>query len=259
MQRPPQQEAADEEARVLQGVQGGLLQRAVVERGDVPHVEQGDPEEQRRSRVGEGSERLLDVGEPARGGAHDHAREAEHDQQRGEIADQDVLCHVGREEVLLAQLVERARAALRPGSRPRRRSTRSATTRGRASRTRGGRRGSATRRCQVAQEGGDDQRLEPPAEDWICDRGIVVSGVPAGNPRPGTLGRCSPRGSNCCSCPLLPPLCRACGAQLAPGQGLCGRCRAELTWLGPGQPPAAGIPAWAPVAYAGPRAIWWPG
>jgi ComF family protein len=52
--------------------------------------------------------------------------------------------------------------------------------------------------------------------------------------------------------PFAPALCRACGAQLAPGEGLCGACRAELTRLAPGQPPAAGIPVWAPVAYAGP-------
>lgn len=51
---------------------------------------------------------------------------------------------------------------------------------------------------------------------------------------------------------FAPALCRACGAQSAPGEGLCGRCRGELTRLGPGQPPVAGIPVWAPVAYAGP-------
>ena len=44
----------------------------------------------------------------------------------------------------------------------------------------------------------------------------------------------------------------ACGAQTGPGEALCGRCRRGLTRLGPGQPPVAGIPVWAPVAYAGP-------
>jgi ComF family protein len=50
---------------------------------------------------------------------------------------------------------------------------------------------------------------------------------------------------------LAPPLCAACGALAGPAEPLCGRCRSRLDWLGPVPVDAAGVPAWAPVAYAG--------
>jgi ComF family protein len=51
---------------------------------------------------------------------------------------------------------------------------------------------------------------------------------------------------------VAPPFCWACGADATRAEPLCGRCRAELTWLG-GEPlTIAGVEAWAPLAYEGP-------
>ena len=52
--------------------------------------------------------------------------------------------------------------------------------------------------------------------------------------------------------PLAPPLCAACGGLAGPAEPLCGACRLGLTWLGPVPVRAAGVTAWAPVAYSGP-------
>ena len=51
---------------------------------------------------------------------------------------------------------------------------------------------------------------------------------------------------------IAPPLCAACGAVAGPAEPLCGRCRSRLDWLGPLPVDAAGVRAWAPVAYSGP-------
>jgi ComF family protein len=51
---------------------------------------------------------------------------------------------------------------------------------------------------------------------------------------------------------LVPPLCAGCGADAGSAEPLCARCRGELRWLGPQPADAAGVPAWAPVAYEGP-------
>ena len=53
------------------------------------------------------AEPALDAGQPARGGTHDHAREAEQDQQRRDVAEQHVLDHVRREQVVVAEAVQR--------------------------------------------------------------------------------------------------------------------------------------------------------
>jgi ComF family protein len=50
---------------------------------------------------------------------------------------------------------------------------------------------------------------------------------------------------------LAPPLCAACGGIAGEAEPLCGRCRSRLDWLGPLPVDAAGVPAWAPVAYSG--------
>ncbi len=54
-----------------------------------------------------GPERALDPHQPAGGRAQDHAREREQQQRGGDVAQQHVLDHVGREQVLLAQRVDR--------------------------------------------------------------------------------------------------------------------------------------------------------
>ena len=51
---------------------------------------------------------------------------------------------------------------------------------------------------------------------------------------------------------LAPRLCVACGASAGDAEPLCGSCRRGLRWLGGGWAPAAGVRAWAPVAYEGP-------
>ena len=58
-------------------------------------------------RAGERAEARSSAGQPARGGPHDHAREPEQDQQRRDVAEQHVLDHVRREQVVLAEAVER--------------------------------------------------------------------------------------------------------------------------------------------------------
>lgn len=51
---------------------------------------------------------------------------------------------------------------------------------------------------------------------------------------------------------MAPALCVACGAHAGRAEPLCRSCRSGLVWLGAVQAPAAGVPAWAPVSYAGP-------
>ena len=58
--------------------------------------------------MGERAERPLDALEAARGRAHDHPAEREQEQQRSDVAEQHVLEHVGGEQVVVAQAVERA-------------------------------------------------------------------------------------------------------------------------------------------------------
>jgi predicted amidophosphoribosyltransferase len=51
---------------------------------------------------------------------------------------------------------------------------------------------------------------------------------------------------------FAPALCAACEGSMRTGDGLCERCRREVTWL-PAEPvEVAGVEAWAPVAYLGP-------
>jgi ComF family protein len=50
-----------------------------------------------------------------------------------------------------------------------------------------------------------------------------------------------------------PPLCVACGGWGGALEPFCGGCRRRLRWLGPDPVAVApGVPAWAPLAYAGP-------
>ena len=83
-----------------------MLHRQVVERGYVPQVHQAEPEHQPDPGAGERSERALHRREPPGGGAHDHPREGEQQEQRGDVAEQHVLHHVGGEEVLLPEVVQ---------------------------------------------------------------------------------------------------------------------------------------------------------
>ena len=99
--------AGGEEAGVLEGVHERVLERRVVERRDVPEVEEGEPQHDERDRARERAQPPLDRLQAARGRAHDHARERQQQEQRRDVAEQDVLGHVHREEVLLAEGVDR--------------------------------------------------------------------------------------------------------------------------------------------------------
>ena len=93
---------------MLEHVDERVLERGVVERGDVPEVHRPEPDEDGRERARERAERALDSHQPARHRAQDHARERQQQQERRDVAEQDVLEHVGGEEVLLAEAVDRA-------------------------------------------------------------------------------------------------------------------------------------------------------
>ena len=90
---------------MLAGVNAGVAQRGVVERGHVPETEVDRPERQRDERVGERAEGAQRADREQR--PQQPAVEAEHDEQRPEVAEQDVLEHVHREQPLLADRVDR--------------------------------------------------------------------------------------------------------------------------------------------------------
>ena len=99
--------SADEQ-RVLERVDGLVLERRLVQRRDVP--------ERRGSTAhsANAGDRVGERAQPARAAdAQDRrehrAGEAEHEQQRGEVAEQQVLGHV-RDEALVAQVPERGEA-----------------------------------------------------------------------------------------------------------------------------------------------------
>ena len=92
---------------MLEQVHRGVLDGRVVERGDVPEVHQRQPRDDPGGRARERAEPALQPGQPPRSGAHDHARERQQEQQRRDVAEQHVLDHVRREQVVLAEAVER--------------------------------------------------------------------------------------------------------------------------------------------------------
>ena len=100
---------------MLEVVQPLVPEREVVEIRDVPDREVRRPEAERDARPQERPEHGADARvagerrENRRGKEEDEQRPAErrHHQGRAEIADQDVLCHVRREELVVGNPVER--------------------------------------------------------------------------------------------------------------------------------------------------------
>ncbi len=97
-QRHPHRHPERDEQDVLQRVHGGVLHRALVERGQVPEVEVRRPGRERHDRVREHAQ-------PADSGRREQrlqqrAGEPEHQQQRAEVGEQQVLEHVGEEQLL---------------------------------------------------------------------------------------------------------------------------------------------------------------
>jgi hypothetical protein len=103
---PPVQPAGDAERHVLEDVQDRVLQRRVVQRGDVPDRHRGDVQHDREDRVGERAGAALDADEAARQRAQQHLREPQQHEDRGEVEQQQVLDHV-HEKQLLAEAVDR--------------------------------------------------------------------------------------------------------------------------------------------------------
>ena len=79
--RGPDEDPGDEEREVLELMQPHVVEGGVIERRQVPDDEAGHPERQREERPDD----------PARPG------EAEHDEERADVANDQVLDHVGRE------------------------------------------------------------------------------------------------------------------------------------------------------------------
>jgi hypothetical protein len=103
-QREPDPEPREEEGRVLDPVQqrrveGGRL----VQRRDVPDVEDPRPEDERDHRVGQGADPAQPADREHR--LQDRAGQPQDEQQRGDVDDQQVLDHVAGDQ-LLGELLE---------------------------------------------------------------------------------------------------------------------------------------------------------
>ena len=91
--------------RCSSDVHGRVLERGVVERGDVPDPHHRDVEDDREGGVGERAEACARGADAARHRAQEHAREAEQEEDRREVEQQQVLDHV-HDEDLLAEAVD---------------------------------------------------------------------------------------------------------------------------------------------------------
>ena len=103
---PPVQRAGGEEADVLERVDVRVAQREVVHRGDVPQPHEPGVGDHGERRVGEDSGPSLDPLQPSGGGAQQHLCQAENQQDRSDVEQQDVLDHVHHHQ-LLAEDVDR--------------------------------------------------------------------------------------------------------------------------------------------------------
>ena len=95
-----------------------VMERSVVEERDMPEVEVGRPHRQRDERVREHTQALDELELQHR--TQDRPRQPDHEAQRREVAQDDVLEHVHEEEMLLAEVVDRRveREDDEPDSRP---------------------------------------------------------------------------------------------------------------------------------------------
>ena len=103
-QAHPHRDAEAEERRVLERVDGVVAQRRLIQRGQMPDVEVDRPARDRDHRVREYAQPSDRLDPQQR--REQWSREPEDDQQRREIADQQVLDHVGHEQ-LVGELVDR--------------------------------------------------------------------------------------------------------------------------------------------------------
>ena len=201
----------------------------------------------------------LDARQPAGGRPHHHAREAEQEQQRRDVAQQHVLDHVRREQVVLAEPVERgderrqqrehppakASACKRPSAPP--------PPRPPASRAPCAPARSATCRCRRAA-----RAARAPAGSanqcscgWpdACHRHArdCRNGVPTRNT---SMRRRDP----CCST-CSPRRCAGPAARPPRGEPLCRACRGRPRSASPPEPlDLRGLRVWAPVPTRARRA-----
>jgi len=96
--RSPHERARDEEREVLARVEQRVLERCVVGPVQVPDDEGGSPERERDERVSEHA-KPPQAGD-GKQGPEQGAGESEDDQQRTDVADQQVLAHVDGERLL---------------------------------------------------------------------------------------------------------------------------------------------------------------
>ena len=255
-ERPPERHPGREEGGVLQQVDERVLGRRVVERRHVPEVHDRQPDGDARGRVGERAERPLHPHQPARGGPHDRAGEAQEDQERRDVAQQHVLDHVRREEVVLAEAVdrgdERGEQREHPGGEGDRLERPGAAGRTTA------RGGLAAHLEEAPDVDPREQRqrrehggIREPLDMRMARRFVTGhardcrNGVPTRRTRGVELGRCLPRSSPRRSAGPVAPTPRA-GALSAGAAG------GALVFL-PREPVClAGVRVWAPVAYEGP-------
>ncbi len=197
-------------------------------------------------------ERALHRRQPPGGGAHDHAREREQQEQRGDVAQQHVLDHVGGEQVVLAEAVERRdergqQREHRPGERRRLRHARAAAAR-LAPRVAEAPHVDAGQQRERREHGrvGEPVELRVASSDVTRHARDCGIGAPTGRSPSGRLGRA--RSSSQRSWRL-----RSAGAAAAGPRGspLCRRCARGLRRLAPELVDLAGVPCFAPVAYEG--------
>ena len=197
---------------MLEHVDQRVLQRGVVQRRHVPQVHDPQPDGDARPRRGERAERPLDPHQAPRGGAQDHARERQQQQGGGDVAQQHVLDHVGREQVLLAERVHRRGQRDQQGQHPGGEGQRLAPAGAAAAGLARVRAGSGARRSRPSPPAGPapagraatSTRGSPPARsrDRSRPRTRLWHRRPTRNPPRGTLAPCPP-----CS-PAWPPCSR---------------------------------------------------
>ena len=205
-------------------------------------------------RAGQRAERALDAREPAGGGAHDHAREREQEQQRRDVAQQHVLDHVRGEEVVLAEAVERGDQRGQQREHP-------AGERRRLSESRAAAAGLAPGRPEAPDVDPDQERqrrqhggVGEPVELRVALRcnsdthAIVASArPPVGRPPPGSTDAHPARGARGASAllGLFRGRPRAAVRSVARARAGCGACRRTSST-------SPACPASPPVAYEGP-------
>ena len=174
----PDEEPDDDEREVLQPVDERLLERRLVEHGDVPRDEHGEPERDGDGRPEEERQRRPEPG-ASRERREQVTREEEHRQRpahreererHAEVGDQHVLEHVRRLEVLLGDRVERRDEADEHDGDARRGRAGSASTARARGRRRWSRRQPWRKNAIATAAAGQHERVERPGRPEVAGR-----------------------------------------------------------------------------------------